>query len=996
MFQNKQNCIPLYALFAYAGLIFLPSFAQTADLVVIYPPISIDPGLSFFFLTLLGSIVLVFFTSREKNRDISESKELEKRRRIINNMNDAVYLFKVHSGGIPGNFEEVNQVTVNRTGYSEEELKEMTVADIAADDLKNSTQIRVKQIFDEEQLTFEWAHKTKDNRILPVEISAQVMHFGDGPYILAVARNISQRKENELKLEHLNRILRAIRNVNRTIPDETSIRSLLHQTCRELTRTDAYTSSWIALLDDNHNLLEFTESELGKTGQEIKNHLANGTLPNCTLQVTDTHEPRVIERSMNDCEECPLKSIDPHGQIIAGPLEYKGNLFGILTVSVPISVPAGERELSLFKELSRDIAFAIHDIRIKQQSEKLLEQYKELFENSINAIAIHEIVTDQGGMPIDYTFLDVNPAFEKITGFTRDFILGKRATELLSGITETHLIETFGKVALGGEPVQFRQEMPGIEKTFHIRAFSHHPGKFVTTFKDVTQQASIQKALEESEVRFQQVWNSSPMGMSLFDESGVVVMVNPAYCDLLELSEEDLVGSVYGTNIKQAAEDIPIEKFQALFNQEESFQNFEMEVNLPSGNVKHLSITTTPISYHDGRDLLLSIVQDISQQKTIEQDMRRRQRLEALGQIAGGIAHDFNNVLAAINGATQMLELLSDDPQTKKYVDMISSNVKRGTGITGRILTFAREKELTLEPLILQEFLEEIIDIASHTFPKTINISYKRKPEPILIRSDPAQLQQAILTILINAADAMNHKGVIQIDTFYPTDETQVKQTEQKNQQFICIAISDSGVGMDLETQQRIFEPFFTTKGDAKGTGIGLAVTKKIIDLHSGWIDVESEPEVGTTLTMGLPLAEKQTVVYTEKSIKNLGTEDHQSVLIIEDEKEIQSLLANSLKDLGYTVFTADNATEALKKFELYREDIDIIVTDIGLPDINGSVMIEQIREASDNIPIITTTGYINQDLRRHLLEIGVAQIIYKPYELSDVAAAIQSILQPS
>jgi CheY-like chemotaxis protein len=210
------------------------------------------------------------------------------------------------------------------------------------------------------------------------------------------------------------------------------------------------------------------------------------------------------------------------------------------------------------------------------------------------------------------------------------------------------------------------------------------------------------------------------------------------------------------------------------------------------------------------------------------------------------------------------------------------------------------------------------------------------------------------------------------------------------------MTIADSGIGMNQETKRRIFEPFFTTKGDAKGTGIGLAVTKKIIELHNGWIEVESQKGSGTTFTIAIPLAAKQKAVFTDKSIDNLQTEDNQSILIIEDEKEIQALLATSLKKLGYTIYSADNANQALEKFKIYQDELDVIVTDIGLPDINGAVLIEQIRDASDDIPIITTTGYVNQDLRKHLLDIGVAHIIYKPYELSDVAEAIQSILQPS
>ncbi|MBD3276489.1 MAG: PAS domain S-box protein, partial [Candidatus Marinimicrobia bacterium] len=330
MFQIKQKFIPLYAPLKYAAVIFLPSFAQASNYVITDLSGGMDTGFSLFFLTLFASFAFGFFSNREKHRDSSESKELEKCRSIIHNMNDAVYLFKVHSDGKPGNFEDVNQVTVNRMGYSVEELHEMTVTDIAADDLKRFTQSRVKQIFDEEHITFEWAHKSKDSRIIPVEISAQLMYFGDEPYILGVARDISQRKKNELMLEHLNRIHRAIRNVNRTIVDETNIRPLLDQTCKELTRDDAYTSAWIALLDENHNLLEFTESGLGSTRQAIEDHLVRGTLPDCIMQVTDSHEPTVMERSTSNCNKCVLKSIEPHGQVIAGPIEYRGNLFGIL------------------------------------------------------------------------------------------------------------------------------------------------------------------------------------------------------------------------------------------------------------------------------------------------------------------------------------------------------------------------------------------------------------------------------------------------------------------------------------------------------------------------------------------------------------------------------------------------------------------------------------------------------------------------------------------
>jgi nitrogen-specific signal transduction histidine kinase len=394
--------------------------------------------------------------------------------------------------------------------------------------------------------------------------------------------------------------------------------------------------------------------------------------------------------------------------------------------------------------------------------------------------------------------------------------------------------------------------------------------------------------------------------------------------------------------------------------------------------------------YYDGT------VEDITEHKHLEEGLRNVQKLEGLGTLAGGIAHDFNNILGIILAYTSSIKKFKDDPKNLDLAtETITKAVVRGKTLVQQILTFARKTDTSFGAVNMNDVAMEIVTMIYEMFPKTIVCSQNFDKSLPYINADRSQLHQILLNLCVNARDAMPNGGVLTLKTrMESAGSLRVSHMDADADSYVCLEVSDTGEGMAEETRKRIFEPFFTTKGIGKGTGLGLAVVFGIIQTHKGFIDVESELGTGTTFRIYLPVTDvvKPVNEKEEELLEEIqgGTE---TLLVVEDEEMLAIPLQMALVDKGYKVLVAGDGFAALKIYQERKNDIALVLTDLGLPTISGLEVCNQIKQINPNVRVILATGFLDPEVKAKFLKAGIEHFLYKPYDLSKVLKEIRIVL---
>jgi len=510
--------------------------------------------------------------------------------------------------------------------------------------------------------------------------------------------------------------------------------------------------------------------------------------------------------------------------------------------------------------------------------------------------------------------------------------------------------------------------------------------------RDITERKRAEERLKASEERFRNIWESSPDPMLLINSEGIFVDINPAFCRLVGQPRDKLVGQPFSILVEQEYGKKLLEKYKLAFEQREFERHYEESWSLVNNKTVHLEVTTSFQEYEDKEPLLLVLVRDATERKALEHELIHAQKMEALGQIAGGIAHDFNNVLATLSGTLQLLELQSEGDHGKKYFEMGHSSIEQARAITDRLVTFTRKSTPKLETIHLTQFLEDMTDVVTHTLPKSIEIILQTYNGHSLVRADRNQLQQVVMNLCINAAQAMNEGGTITLAVRKPSAEEKSRHSiDDSPIDYLCLVISDTGCGIEHEVVERIFDPFFTTKGD-EGTGLGLAVVHKIVQSHEGWIEVKSTVDIGTNFIIGLPLTDQaMPIEETEMSPDKIAGQNRH-ILLVEDEPHVRELLRELLIEHEYQVSIAKDGLSGLELFKEGKDSYDLIFTDIGLPGINGLELMERVRNLSDNIPVVVITGYIDNRDRERLDSLAPQAIIRKPFDFNLILKTVADI----
>ena len=396
-----------------------------------------------------------------------------------------------------------------------------------------------------------------------------------------------------------------------------------------------------------------------------------------------------------------------------------------------------------------------------------------------------------------------------------------------------------------------------------------------------------------------------------------------------------------------------------------------------------------------------ALLRTIAGQKTLEEQLRQAQKMESIGTLAGGIAHDFNNILNIIRGYATLIgqQPLARD-QLNESLRVIDKEIDRGASVVRQLLTIARKSETHLAPTNISDIVLTLNDLIK-TFPKNISVALNLDTRLMPVLADRNQMSQALLNICLNARDAMPAGGKLTIQT------EKIEAAEMRARHhidappgaYVCVLISDTGVGITEEVRARMFEPFFTTKGISEGTGLGLAIVYGIVKEHNGFIEVESEPGRGTTFRIYMPVLESAETPLASENEKKNGASDKQrerrgTILVVEDEEALVRLLNKLLPRQGYRVLAAMDGEQGLAVYQDHKSEIDIVLLDLGLPRMTGMDVIPKLREQNPDVNIVIATGYLEPEVKTELLRAGVKEYIHKPYLLNEVLEKLDAVLE--
>jgi PAS domain S-box-containing protein len=501
--------------------------------------------------------------------------------------------------------------------------------------------------------------------------------------------------------------------------------------------------------------------------------------------------------------------------------------------------------------------------------------------------------------------------------------------------------------------------------------------------------------LTASEQRYRTLLNSANDYIAVLTPDGLVREMNQRWVDLTGLPYDDLIG-------RHAREFAPMGKENAnsqMYSEatgSSATPTPPVEIAGPNGSKVLMEFSRTYVDVA-GEQLVFTIGRDVTQQRALEEQLRQSQKLEAVGQLAGGVAHDFNNVLTAILGfSVLMMEGLAPDDPSRRDLLEIKKAGERAASLTRQLLAFSRKQILQPKVLNINTVVAGMEAMLKRLIFAHVNLKLSLAPEVGLVKMDPTQLEQILINLAVNAADAMPRGGKLTIETGNVTLDEQYQQGHLPVTpgEYVMLAVSDTGTGMDEATSRRIFEPFFTTKAVGKGTGLGLATTYGIVKQSGGNIWVYSELGRGSTFKIYLPH-----VVTSAAGVLERATEakemprGSETILLVEDDEGVRLLVRIALERAGYHLLEAGNPKEAMQVARAFDGPIHLLLSDVIMPESEGMPLFERLSELHPDLQVLYISGYADDAIVRHGVLVEGAPFLQKPFTSLALARKVRDIL---
>jgi two-component system cell cycle sensor histidine kinase/response regulator CckA len=519
--------------------------------------------------------------------------------------------------------------------------------------------------------------------------------------------------------------------------------------------------------------------------------------------------------------------------------------------------------------------------------------------------------------------------------------------------------------------------------------------------RDLTPEQSWKEALSLSEQRFQRLFAEAPIGVALLNSSLVVEEGNEALYSLLNREEKDVLKTNFINLLPEDQRAEAHEKLKSVVEGRDLMKPLELRGLRDANSVSFSFVKRFALSGVSHEIGLMLYFIDYTEQKRIEAQLAHSVKLQAIGQLAGGVAHDFNNLLTAMIGFCDLL-LQRHKPGDQSFADImqIKQNGNRAANLVRQLLAFSRQQTLQPRVLSVTDVLAELANLLRRLIGANVELKMMHGRDVGLIKADQGQLEQVIINLVVNARDAMPQGGTVTITTSnHHQDQAQTKGQDTIAQgNYVKIEVKDQGIGIPKENLQRIFDPFFSTKEVGSGTGLGLSTVYGIVRQTGGYVEVESVVNKGSTFVIYLPqhVESAKAVEAAPEAVKEKKSSDLTgagTVLLVEDEDAVRVFGARALRNKGYQVLEARGGEEALRILDETNGKIDLLISDVVMPQMDGPTLIRHVKEKKPDVKVIFISGYTEDRFREQLKEGEVVHFLSKPFSLKQLASKVKEVL---
>ncbi|MEJ2627142.1 MAG: PAS domain S-box protein [bacterium] len=924
----------------------------------------------------------------------------------------------VISTDVQGNITFMNPMAERLSGWSLKEVYKKHLTDyikIISEKDRKPVESPIKQVI-EQGIIWNLANHTllisKDNKEIPIDNSVAAIKDDDGNVngMVLVFKDVSERKENEKKMLRLNRSIKALGACNRSLVRANKEETLLRDICNLLVGIGGYKFVWVGFPDKNdkdkiipvaqagedNGYLDSLDWDLitysGKKPPPPLKAFVNSKMyiQNLKCRVDDKVQWKQVAAKCGFCWSISL------------PLIYQSEKLGVLDICSADINGYDEEEVKLIGEMADDLAFGITTLRTakaKKETERQLKESEEKYRTLTENVNIGIYRNEPGE---DGTFIEVNSGMLTIFGYKdKDEFLKQKVSSLYQKPEDREFIENilknFGFIK---DEIIFLRRKDGTPIICSVTATAirneNNEIKFYDgVLEDITEKRKSEEALQESEEKYRLLVENTGEGIIIIDRNQTVLFSNKAGGEIFGVNEKEFVGQ----NVKDymSAETYKFFVKQIEIRKSAGTHSYEIEINRPDGENRQVIITATPHFDQAGNFIEgYAIVRDITDRVNSEQENERikaqliqAQKMEAIGVLTGGIAHDFNNILTAIQ-VSMDLALMQVRREEDVYSDLmeVKKCTNRASRLIRQLLHFSRKHPMEYKVFDANILIDNLSKMLYRVIGEDIKVSVQLADGLWKLYADQGTIEQVLMNLAVNSKDAMPDGGELVITTENLTiKDKNINLPEFTPEKFVCITLKDNGIGMSKKTREHIFDPFFSTKEPGKGTGLGLSVVYGIIKQHNGWIDVESELSKGTTFKIYLPAASEEAKhKYAEKHVyDNRQKGQGEVVLIIEDQDKVREFTSHALERNGYKVFTAADGCEAEKIFSQKKDELDLVLSDVVLPDTSGITIVEDFQKKRPDIAILLSSGYTDHKSRwPTIMEKGYL-FLEKPYTLNDL-----------
>ena len=871
-----------------------------------------------------GEIVGTFGISR----NITERKRAEERYQLLfNSIDDAVLVHRLTTDGRPGAITQVNDIACEKLGYTREQLLGMRPLDILPPETAVAAINIMVRLKADKRAVWEGSYATRMGQRVPVEISSHLFDIGGEPAVLSAFRDITQRKQLEENLEREKALLMTLID---NLPDHVSVKD---------------TESRFLITNTSNALvmgLTRPQDAVGKTDQDFYSP------EDAARYRADEQAVMQTGKALINKEE---QSAEPAGHVrwtltSKVPLRNaRGEVIGVVCTGRDITEHK-ETEIALFQEAIRRRIF---------------------FEEAPHGIVV---------IGSDLHVVDANRNFCSMLGYTEEEIhrLHSWDWDVITP-TEDSLKEKFPALPLarGTFETQHRRKdgtIYDVEVSFNPATTSTGETQIYCMCRDITERKKADERIQD----LARLTDESPHPVMRVSLEGAVLYANSA--------SKALLGSWAGGTECSVPQHFMTEVLAA-WDQDER----RMTETREAGSV--VEMTITPIR---SRGYINLYGRDITEEKSLSEKFLQAQKMQAVGRLAGGIAHDFNNLLTVIGGYCELARAdLDEESAVRPRIEEIAKATRRAASLTSKLLAFSRKQVLMPRVISPNDLLSSAQDMIARLIGEDVELTMFLDPKAGNIKADPGQIEQVLMNLVVNARDAMPDGGRLTITTVrrmlgqeYAQEHPGVRAGE-----YVQISVSDTGHGMDRDVLSHIFEPFFTTKDISKGTGLGLSTVYGIVEQSNGHVTCTSEPGKGTTFTILFP---RTTAVSDQAAAaaaeEESGLQGSETILLVEDEDAVRRLTQTIMENIGYRVIAASGGAEALAAMNRERNRVDMLVTDVVMPQMNGPELARKLLAIKPDLQVLYVSGYTHHGT----LDPGV-DFLRKPFTSRQLLSKIREVL---